>query len=75
MVFSTLLSIVRGARELTYALVAGVPRILDNTLPPHLETCDDDNDPDWRYYVDYLRTTRININVRQVFPKDFEPGL
>ncbi|KAG6878736.1 hypothetical protein C0993_011551 [Termitomyces sp. T159_Od127] len=39
----------------------GVPRILDNTLPPHLEKLD----KDWEPYEAYLRTTRINVNVRQ----------
>ncbi|EGN95446.1 hypothetical protein SERLA73DRAFT_162321 [Serpula lacrymans var. lacrymans S7.3] len=58
----------------------GVPRILDNTLPPHLshiadEGGDDHEDGDWVEYERYMRTTRININVRQVFPKGFDPGV
>ena len=50
----------------------GVPRILEGTLPAHL----DDNvehGEDWAPYAKYMRTTRINVNVRQVFPKGFEP--
>ncbi|KAG6911483.1 hypothetical protein DXG01_014557 [Tephrocybe rancida] len=39
----------------------GVPRILDNTLPPHLRNLDED----WEPYKTYLRTTRINVNARQ----------
>jgi len=55
----------------------GVPRILDGTLPPHFEgSQEDEDDPDdWDAYEEYLRTTRININVRQVFPKGFDPNL
>ncbi|KIM80786.1 hypothetical protein PILCRDRAFT_822057 [Piloderma croceum F 1598] len=53
--------------------LAGVPRILENTLPRRLEVGDDD--VEWtEEYEKYLRTTRININVRQVFPKGFDPG-
>ncbi|KAH9929633.1 hypothetical protein B0H21DRAFT_781123 [Amylocystis lapponica] len=51
----------------------GVPRILEYTLPPHLDGHDDHDD--WELYKEYLHTTRININVRQVFPKDFDPFL
>ncbi|KAK0459664.1 uncharacterized protein EV420DRAFT_1537095 [Desarmillaria tabescens] len=50
----------------------GVPRILDDTLPPHLS---DSGDEDWARYASYMSTTRININVRQVFPRDFVPAI
>ncbi|TFK76503.1 hypothetical protein BDN72DRAFT_809109 [Pluteus cervinus] len=49
----------------------GVPRILEGTMPPHF-----DSDPDgeeWKLYSDYMHSTRINVNVRQVFPKGFDP--
>lgn len=49
----------------------GVPRILDKTLPPHLKASE--TDPTWSPYAAYLETTRININVRQVFPPGFVP--
>ncbi|KAJ6630707.1 hypothetical protein B0H10DRAFT_1982559 [Mycena sp. CBHHK59/15] len=49
----------------------GVPRILEDTLPNHLAAQPDDGD--WRPYAEYMETTRININVRQVFPKGFNP--
>jgi len=53
--------------------LAGVPRILENTLPQQLDVGDDD--VEWtEEYEKYIRTTRININVRQVFPKGFDPG-
>ncbi|KIK95246.1 hypothetical protein PAXRUDRAFT_827205 [Paxillus rubicundulus Ve08.2h10] len=58
----------------------GVPRILENTLPEHFSQAPDhDGDDeggmeDWELYRDYMQTTRININVRQVFPKGFDPG-
>ncbi|KAI0831750.1 hypothetical protein BC628DRAFT_1349622 [Trametes gibbosa] len=48
----------------------GVPRILEGTLPPHFEGGEE---TDWDVYEEYLRSTRININVRQVFPKGFDP--
>ncbi|KAI0059084.1 hypothetical protein BV25DRAFT_1918788 [Artomyces pyxidatus] len=50
----------------------GVPRILENTLPVHLAA---DGMDEWLPYSTYLETSRININVRQVFPKGFDPGL
>ncbi|KAI0747634.1 hypothetical protein C8Q80DRAFT_687787 [Daedaleopsis nitida] len=50
----------------------GVPRILEGTLPPHLEGTSD-SEIDWELYEEYLRCTRINVNVRQVFPKGFDP--
>ncbi|KAF8636574.1 hypothetical protein AX17_003385 [Amanita inopinata Kibby_2008] len=50
----------------------GVPRILEGTLPPHLHR-ENVMEPDWSLYEDYMSTTRININVRQVFPKGFNP--
>ncbi|KAK0210692.1 hypothetical protein DFS33DRAFT_1294803 [Desarmillaria ectypa] len=50
----------------------GVPRILDDTIPPHLTYSADD---DWARYANYMSTTRININVRQVFPRDFVPAI
>ncbi|KAJ7940719.1 hypothetical protein B0H13DRAFT_2397445, partial [Mycena leptocephala] len=51
----------------------GVPRILENTLPAHLAAQLDE--PQWAPFAEYMATTRININVRQVFPKSFEPVL
>lgn len=52
--------------ELTLTL--GVPRILENTLPDYMlpENVDDE---DWKMYGEYMKTTRINLNIRQVFPK------
>ncbi|KAJ7582799.1 hypothetical protein C8J56DRAFT_1005720 [Mycena floridula] len=50
----------------------GVPRILENTLPAHLST--NEGDDEWNKYAAFLQTTRININVRQVFPKGFDPA-
>ncbi|KAI0031696.1 hypothetical protein K488DRAFT_51500 [Vararia minispora EC-137] len=51
----------------------GVPRILENTLPSHLHVTS--SDEDWTPYAEYLKSARINVNVRQVFPKGFEPHL
>ncbi|KZV70655.1 hypothetical protein PENSPDRAFT_651390 [Peniophora sp. CONT] len=53
----------------------GVPRILEGTLPKHLDEDARCEDEDWAPYAKYLRTTRINVNVRQVFPKGFEPPI
>lgn len=53
-----------------------VPRILEGSLPPHLKAAslaDDIQRKEWEPYEEYLRTTRINVNVRQVFPKGFDP--
>ena len=60
-----------------FDVMSGVPRILENTLPPHLfaDRGEEQAVPDWSVYEEYLRTTRININVRQVFPKGFNPQL
>ncbi|KAI9338590.1 hypothetical protein DFJ73DRAFT_614606, partial [Zopfochytrium polystomum] len=58
----------------------GVPRILADTLPAYLrarsplgdDTKNDDDygapDAEWEIYGEYLETSRINVNVRQVFP-------
>ncbi len=56
----------------------GVPRILEGSCPEYLLQCcgvDDggDGDSEWESYADFLKTTRINVNVRQVFPKGFDP--
>ncbi|CAK5264246.1 unnamed protein product, partial [Mycena citricolor] len=48
----------------------GVPRILENTLPAHLGPADD---TEWTAFANYMQTTRVNINVRQVFPRGFKP--
>lgn len=60
----------------------GVPRVVKNTLPNYL--CDMDqwseddradasieDRNDWHIFSDYLRTTRINVNIRQVFPEGY----
>ncbi|KAA1471301.1 hypothetical protein DENSPDRAFT_837262 [Dentipellis sp. KUC8613] len=52
----------------------GVPRILEGTLPKYLRSMEG-GDEGWAPYAKYLSTTRINVNVRQVFPKGFDPGL
>src|SRR5216683_2534260 len=51
----------------------GVPRILEGTLPAHLGEGIYADDGSWVPYARYMNTTRININVRQVFPKGFNP--
>lgn len=51
---------------------AGVPRILEGTLPPHLSGTDEKDDG-WEPFGEYLKSTRININVRQVFPRGYTP--
>lgn len=56
--------------QLIVDMFVGVPRILDNTLPSHFSAAGDE---EWAPYEEYLRTTRVNINVRQVFPKGFVP--
>ncbi|OZJ06153.1 hypothetical protein BZG36_01040 [Bifiguratus adelaidae] len=42
----------------------GVPRILEDTCPEYLLT----DESDWQIIRDYIRHSRINLNVRQVFP-------
>ncbi|KAF8557347.1 hypothetical protein OG21DRAFT_1494924 [Imleria badia] len=53
----------------------GVPRILESTLPEHFAQPPDGDEEmiDWEPYKDYTCNARININVRQVFPKGFDP--
>ncbi|TDL27432.1 hypothetical protein BD410DRAFT_782516 [Rickenella mellea] len=50
----------------------GVPRILEGTVPPHLQSSGSEQDG-WEHLAEYLQTSRINVNVRQVFPKGFDP--
>ncbi|KXN69550.1 hypothetical protein CONCODRAFT_7959 [Conidiobolus coronatus NRRL 28638] len=51
----------------------GVPRIIENTLPEYLTSSktnpslEEDELNYWDVIADYLQTTRVNINVRQVF--------
>lgn len=55
----------------------GIPRIIEGSLPQHLSRCDsedldiDERGADWNVFANYLATTRININIRQVFPSGF----
>ncbi|KAF9532924.1 hypothetical protein CPB83DRAFT_867295 [Crepidotus variabilis] len=63
----------------------GIPRVLEGSMPWFLQKSEfDDLDvdgdkekagevDDWASYQEYMRTTRINVNVRQVFPKGFDP--
>jgi hypothetical protein len=58
---------------------AGVPRILERTLPAHLgpDTVlgkDEGGVDAWAPYAAYLAGARINANVRQVFPRGFDPA-
>jgi hypothetical protein len=50
----------------------GVPRVLENSLPAHLDNTGDET---WIPYAEYLAHARINVNVRQVFPKGFNPSM
>ncbi|KAJ3179082.1 hypothetical protein HK101_010077 [Irineochytrium annulatum] len=48
----------------------GVPRVLKNTLPDFLKADDVDmavRDEDWDIFAEFMQTTRINLNIRQVF--------
>jgi alkylated DNA repair protein alkB family protein 1 len=51
----------------------GVPRIIENTLPEYLTSSktntslEEDELNYWDVIADYLESTRVNINVRQVF--------
>ncbi|GAA5815660.1 hypothetical protein MFLAVUS_009173 [Mucor flavus] len=48
----------------------GVPLILENTLPDYLSNKNEYSDsPDWKLFGDYMSTSRINLNIRQVYPK------
>ncbi|KAJ1926655.1 hypothetical protein IWQ60_003597 [Tieghemiomyces parasiticus] len=53
----------------------GIPRVLEDTLPDYLTSTDDvlAEDFEWDSFAAYMTTTRININVRQVFNKDRQP--
>jgi alkylated DNA repair protein alkB family protein 1 len=58
---------------------AGVPRILERTLPAHLGPdaaleADEGGAGAWAPYAAYLAGARINANVRQVFPRGFDPA-
>ncbi|KZT33028.1 hypothetical protein SISSUDRAFT_993502 [Sistotremastrum suecicum HHB10207 ss-3] len=48
----------------------GIPKILPNTSPSKLFTDSKDNESS--AYRSYLQSTRININVRQVFPRGYQ---
>jgi hypothetical protein len=50
----------------------GVPRIIENSLPQEFLNLEKSDNllPVKKAVIDYLRTSRININVRQVFKED-----
>jgi alkylated DNA repair protein alkB family protein 1 len=45
----------------------GVPRILENTLPMNLKEITVEDDKNWIEIKKYLETSRININIRQLW--------
>lgn len=48
----------------------GVPLIIENTLPDYLSNNNQyDDAPDWKLFGDFMSTSRINLNIRQVYPK------
>lgn len=58
----------------------GVPRIIEGSLPEYLDRVEKWSDVDqdteeridnWNIFADYLSTTRINVNIRQVFPEGY----
>jgi alkylated DNA repair protein alkB family protein 1 len=42
----------------------GVPLIIEDSLPEYL--VNDDDDDDWKLYGEFMKTARINLNIRQV---------
>lgn len=59
-----------AAQGIRTQIFTGVPRILESSLPTHLKSGSESGE-DWDLIANYLETTRININVRQVFPPGF----
>ncbi|KAG1473558.1 hypothetical protein G6F56_000885 [Rhizopus delemar] len=43
----------------------GVPLIIENSLPEYLSN---EEDPDYKLFGDFMSTSRINLNIRQVYP-------
>jgi alkylated DNA repair protein alkB family protein 1 len=41
-----------------------VPLIIEDSLPEYL--ANDDDDDDWKLYGEFMKTARINLNIRQV---------
>ncbi|KZP01229.1 hypothetical protein CALVIDRAFT_532845 [Calocera viscosa TUFC12733] len=55
----------------------GVPRVLEGSLPGYLWDAlegEDEDEREWAPFRTYLARTRINVNVRQVFPPGMEVG-
>ena len=48
----------------------GVPLIIEDTLPSYLSPDTDHGEDDWGIYGRYMLTSRINLNLRQVYPLD-----
>lgn len=47
-----------------------MPLIIEDTLPDYLSNNNAYQDaPDWKLYGDFMSTARINLNIRQVYPK------
>lgn len=48
-----------------FFLFVGVPLIIENSLPEYLSN---EEDPDYKLFGDFMSTSRINLNIRQVYP-------
>jgi hypothetical protein len=47
----------------------GVPRIIEGSLPNYLSNENEYNDsPNWKLFGEFMSTSRINLNIRQVYP-------
>ncbi|KAG1236466.1 hypothetical protein G6F68_005948 [Rhizopus microsporus] len=47
----------------------GVPLIIEGSLPDYLSNNNEYSDsPDWKLFGDFMSTSRINLNIRQVYP-------
>lgn len=52
-------------------LDTGVPLIMQDTLPDYLSNNNQyDDAPDWKLFGDFMSTSRINLNIRQVYPRN-----
>ncbi|KAI9245356.1 hypothetical protein BDA99DRAFT_528160 [Phascolomyces articulosus] len=52
----------------------GVPLIIEDTLPSYLSPDKDHDEEDWEIYGRYMLTSRINLNLRQVYPLEVNQG-
>ena len=44
----------------------GIPKVIQGSCPTHLSVSPSDSDDNWKSFGEFMESTRINVNLRQV---------